>query len=152
MPTRSTFAAFPDPRAELGPGDVVIVGAGLAGLFTALRLAPLPVTVVAAAPLGQGASSVWAQGGVAAAVGEGDTAEAHARDTVIAGAGTVDEAVALDHRRGGRPTAFATSSNTACRSTAISPASSFCRARRRIPPSASCASPATAPAPPSCRR
>lgn len=74
---------------------IVIVGAGLAGLFTALRLAPLPVTVVAAAPLGEGASSVWAQGGVAAAVGEGDTAASHAADTVAAGAGIVDADVAL---------------------------------------------------------
>ena len=35
--------------------DIVIIGAGLAGLFTALKLAPLPVTVIAAAPLGEGA-------------------------------------------------------------------------------------------------
>lgn len=77
-----------------GEGDIVIIGAGLAGLFTALRLAPLPVTVIAAAPLGEGASSVWAQGGIAAAVGEGDTPRQHAEDTVIAGAGIVDEAVA----------------------------------------------------------
>ncbi|MDZ4842760.1 MAG: L-aspartate oxidase [Hyphomicrobium aestuarii] len=75
--------------------QIVIVGAGLAGLYTALKLAPLPVTVVAAAPLGEGASSVWAQGGVAAAVGEGDTAEAHAADTQAAGAGLVDPRVAL---------------------------------------------------------
>ena len=72
------IASFRDPQTELGPGDIVIVGAGLAGLFTALKLAPLPVTIVAAAPLGEGASSVWAQGGIAAAVGEGDTPEAHA--------------------------------------------------------------------------
>lgn len=75
--------------------DVVIVGGGLAGLFCALKLAPRPVTVVSAAPLGQGASSAWAQGGIAAAVAEGDSAEAHAADTVAAGAGLVDEAVAL---------------------------------------------------------
>jgi len=66
----------------------------LAGLFTALKLAPLPVTVVAAAPLGQGASSMWAQGGIAAAIGEGDTPEAHAHDTIAAGAGIVDKRVA----------------------------------------------------------
>ena len=75
-------------------GDIVIIGAGLAGLFAALRLAPLPVTVVAAAPLGEGASSVWAQGGVAAAVGEGDSPEDHAADTIRAGAGIVDHDVA----------------------------------------------------------
>ncbi len=75
-------------------GNIVIVGAGLAGLYTAIKLAPHPVTVVAAAPLGEGASSVWAQGGMAAAVGEGDTPEAHATDTIASGAGLVDEDLA----------------------------------------------------------
>jgi L-aspartate oxidase len=91
---RSTETTFRPARASTASGDIVIVGAGLAGLFTALRLAPVPVTVVAAAPLGEGASSVWAQGGVAAAVGEGDTAEQHAADTIAAGAGIVDPQVA----------------------------------------------------------
>jgi L-aspartate oxidase len=75
--------------------DVVIVGGGLAGLFCALKLAPRSVTVISAAPLGEGASTAWAQGGIAAAVAEGDSAEAHAADTIAAGAGLVDEAVAL---------------------------------------------------------
>ena len=56
---------------------MVIVGGGLAGLFCALKLAPRPVTVLAAAPIGQGASSAWAQGGIAAAMSAGDTAEKH---------------------------------------------------------------------------
>ncbi len=77
----------------------LIVGAGLAGLFTALKLAPAPVTVISPVPLGGGASSAWAQAGVAAALAEGDTPEAHARDTVAAGAGTVDEAIALSVAR-----------------------------------------------------
>jgi L-aspartate oxidase len=77
-----------------GLGDVVIIGAGLAGLFTALKLAPLPVTVIAAAPLGEGASSMWAQGGIAAAVGEGDSTAKHAADTIEAGGGIVDRQVA----------------------------------------------------------
>jgi L-aspartate oxidase len=77
-------------------GDhIVVVGAGLAGLFTALKLAPLPVTVISPAPFGEGASSLWAQAGIAAALAEGDTPEDHAADTVRAGAGIVDEAVAL---------------------------------------------------------
>ena len=82
------------PRNSLADGDVVVIGAGLAGLFTALKLAPLPVTVVSARPLGEGASSLWAQGGVAAAVGEGDTPQSHADDTIAVGGGLVDPAVA----------------------------------------------------------
>ena len=73
--------------------NIVIIGGGLAGLFCALKL-ERPVTVVTAAPVGEGASTAWAQGGIAAAVAEGDTAEAHARDTIAAGAGLVDETVA----------------------------------------------------------
>ncbi len=87
------FRPAPDERLGAG-GDVVIVGAGLAGLFTALKLAPLPVTVLAAAPLGQGSSTGWAQGGVAAAVGRNDKAASHASDTIAAGAGIVDAGVA----------------------------------------------------------
>ncbi len=75
--------------------DILIVGGGLAGLFCALKLSPRPVTVISAAPLGEGASSAWAQGGIAAAVGEGDTPEAHAADTVAVGGGIVDQDVAL---------------------------------------------------------
>ena len=75
--------------------DVVIVGGGLAGLFCALKLAPRPVTVISAAPLGEGASTAWAQGGIAAAVAESDSAEAHAADTIAVGGGIVDEEIAL---------------------------------------------------------
>jgi L-aspartate oxidase len=75
--------------------NIVIVGGGLAGLFCALKLSPRPVTVISAAPLGQGASTAWAQGGIAAAVADGDSAEAHAADTVAVGAGLVDEDIAL---------------------------------------------------------
>ena len=85
---------FTPAEGRPGTGDVVIIGAGLAGLFTALKLAPLPVTVIAAAPLGEGASSMWAQGGIAAAVGEGDSADKHAADTIEAGNGIVDPDVA----------------------------------------------------------
>jgi len=78
----------------LDADGALIVGAGLAGLFCALKLSPRPVTVLSPKPLGSGASSAWAQGGIAAAVGPGDTPHAHARDTEIAGAGLVDHGVA----------------------------------------------------------
>lgn len=73
---------------------VVIVGAGLAALYAALELAPRPVLMISPEVLGQGASSAWAQGGVAAAMAKSDSAEAHAADTQAAGAGTVDTEVA----------------------------------------------------------
>ncbi|SEM83631.1 L-aspartate oxidase [Gemmobacter aquatilis] len=73
---------------------IVIVGAGMAALSAALRLSPRPVLVISPEPLGEGASSAWAQGGVAAAMGAGDSAEDHAADTRRAGAGIVDPAVA----------------------------------------------------------
>lgn len=75
---------------------VIIVGAGLAAQYAALSLAPHPVLMISPDPLGEGASSAWAQGGVAAAMGPDDSPEAHARDTVRAGAGTVDPRVAED--------------------------------------------------------
>ena len=81
-------------RRPGSPDRVLVIGGGLAGLFTALRLAPLPVTVLTPKPLGEGASSAWAQGGIAAAIGEGDTAESHAADTIAAGAGLTDPAIA----------------------------------------------------------
>ena len=68
-------------------GRPVIVGAGLAGLIAALTLAPRPVVVVTKAPLGIGAASGWALGGIAAAILPGDAPALHAADTIAAGAG-----------------------------------------------------------------
>lgn len=110
---------------------VVVVGSGLAGLLTALRLArgaigdsdaegaapigpaadsavPRPrlaaprrvsstiqeITLVTSGSLG-GGSSIWAQGGIAAATGVDDSPELHTADTIAAGAGLVDEDAAV---------------------------------------------------------
>jgi L-aspartate oxidase len=72
--------------------DVVVVGSGVAGLTVALRCAAggAKVTVVTKAHLDDG-STRWAQGGIAAALGEGDTPEQHLDDTLVAGAGLCDE-------------------------------------------------------------
>ena len=79
--------------------DVVIVGAGVAGLSAALGMRGRRVTVLSKMPFSAGAaggSSVWAQGGIAAAVGEDDSPRLHARDTLAAGAGlSVPEVVAI---------------------------------------------------------
>ncbi|MEW2073631.1 L-aspartate oxidase [Streptomyces sp. NPDC012403] len=72
--------------------DVVVVGSGVAGLTAALRCeaAGLTTVVVTKARLDDG-STRWAQGGIAAALGEGDTPEQHLDDTLVAGAGLCDQ-------------------------------------------------------------
>jgi L-aspartate oxidase len=72
---------------------VVVVGAGIAGLMAALKLAPIPVTVLCKRRLGSGAATDWAQGGIAAAMGADDSPSLHAIDTQRAGAGISDARV-----------------------------------------------------------
>ena len=71
-------------------GQPIIAGSGLAGLVVALRLAPRPCVLLSAAPLATEASSVWAQGGIAAAVGEDDAPALQVADTLAAGDGLCD--------------------------------------------------------------
>ena len=72
--------------------EVVVVGSGVAGLTAALRCAAagLRTVVVTKARLDDG-STRWAQGGIAAALGDGDSPEQHLDDTLVAGAGLCDE-------------------------------------------------------------
>ena len=79
---------------RLPAGSVLVVGAGLAGLYLALKLAPRPVYVLTSRRSSVGAASAWAQGGIAAALSSEDSAESHARDTIAAGDGLVDAEVA----------------------------------------------------------
>ncbi|WP_230467681.1 L-aspartate oxidase [Lujinxingia vulgaris] len=72
--------------------DVVIIGSGLAGLSAAWHLRDQRVMVLS--PSEEGGSSYLARGGIAAAIGNNDSVEAHVADTVRAGAGLVDRDVA----------------------------------------------------------
>ena len=64
---------------------IIVVGGGIAGLSAALAAAPAPVLLLTRRPGAVGAASTLAQGGLAAALGEGDSPAAHARDTCAAG-------------------------------------------------------------------
>jgi len=79
----SAFASWP-----------VIVGAGIAGLMTALHLAPAPAVLLSKGPLGVNSSSAWAQGGLAASLGEDDDPALHLADTLAAGDGLCDYEIA----------------------------------------------------------
>jgi L-aspartate oxidase len=74
---------------------VVVVGAGAAGLYTAIRAARegAEVTLVSATALAE-SSTYWAQGGLAAALAADDDPESHIQDTVAAGRGAVRESAA----------------------------------------------------------
>lgn len=99
------------PSATLADGtpahraDVVIIGAGVAGLATAVELLDrqpqMTVTVVDKGSPGHSGSSPWAQGGVAVAVGDDDSPDLHAADTIRAGDGLVDPVAAQVLARGG---------------------------------------------------
>jgi L-aspartate oxidase len=66
--------------------DVIVVGSGIA---LQCRTYGLSVLLVTKARVDEG-STKWAQGGIAAALGEGDSPEAHEKDTLVAGAGLCD--------------------------------------------------------------
>lgn len=76
--------------------DVVVIGAGIAGLSFALRLdESVAITVLTKSELGE-SNTRYAQGGMAAAIGPEDSADLHLVDTVEAGAGLTD----IDTTRG----------------------------------------------------
>lgn len=76
------------------PFDVVVIGAGVAGLTFALRLAPqYRVALLTKGVLGE-SNTRWAQGGLSAAIGSDDSPAIHEEDTLIAAAGLCDPAAA----------------------------------------------------------
>jgi L-aspartate oxidase len=83
------------PAVQEPPSDLVVVGAGAAGLFASLTAARAGgrVTLVSARPLAETAS-YWAQGGLAAALAVDDSPAQHLRDTITAGRGLVRRSAA----------------------------------------------------------
>jgi L-aspartate oxidase len=79
------------PPGWVVEADVVVVGSGIAGLTAALRLrGQVDRVLVVTKDVLDAGSTQWAQGGIAAALGPGDTPEQHERDTLVAGAGACD--------------------------------------------------------------
>jgi L-aspartate oxidase len=74
--------------------DVVVLGAGVAGLSVALGLAGRRVDLLARGRVGHDGNSPWAQGGIAGAFGPGDSPALHALDT-LAVAGELADAAAV---------------------------------------------------------
>ena len=71
--------------------DYIIIGSGIAGLNTALLAHEHGSTLILTKGRVDDCNTRYAQGGIAAAVGSGDTPELHMRDTLSAGAGLCDE-------------------------------------------------------------
>lgn len=84
--------SFSSNSSESQPAqfDVLVVGAGAAGLYASLCLpADLQIGLITKDTLKTGASD-WAQGGVAAAIAPSDSPKLHLQDTLQAGAGLCD--------------------------------------------------------------
>jgi L-aspartate oxidase len=87
---RTLLATPPGWRKDT---DVVVVGSGVAGVTTVLairRALPAARILLATKSVLDDGSTRWAQGGVAAALGPGDSPEDHLKDTLTAGAGICD--------------------------------------------------------------
>jgi L-aspartate oxidase len=72
--------------------DFIVIGSGVAGLRAAMDLASAGRVLILTKTETRESNSRYAQGGIAAAVGEGDSADLHFSDTLAAGAGLCDEA------------------------------------------------------------
>ncbi|WP_246451933.1 L-aspartate oxidase [Alkalicella caledoniensis] len=82
-----------DAEIQVETTDVIIIGAGLAGLYTALRLNKnLSVTIIAKESISD-SNTEQAQGGIAAAICKDDSTELHKKDTLSAGHGLCDEKI-----------------------------------------------------------
>ncbi len=71
--------------------DVVIIGSGIAGVYTALEIPPEYKVAIFTKESLESSNSVLAQGGIAVSLGKEDSPKLHFKDTLYAGAGLCDE-------------------------------------------------------------
>jgi L-aspartate oxidase len=71
--------------------DVIIIGSGIAGVYTALELPEKYKTIILTKETLEISNSVLAQGGIAVSLDKGDSPELHFKDTLYAGAGLCNE-------------------------------------------------------------
>jgi L-aspartate oxidase len=69
----------------LARGDFLVIGSGIAGLRAALRLVDTGSVIILTKAEPRESNTGYAQGGIAAAIGDDDSPELHARDTLAAG-------------------------------------------------------------------
>jgi len=79
-----------DPVHQVMQTDAIVVGAGIAGLYTALQLSKKSEVILITKKSLVDSNTRWAQGGIAAVTSEIDTPELHKADTIMAGAGLCD--------------------------------------------------------------
>ena len=80
-----------DKTRERINADFIVIGSGAAGLRAALDLASAGQVLILTKTEIRESNSRYAQGGIAAAIGESDSAELHLSDTLVAGAGLCNE-------------------------------------------------------------
>ncbi|GFN33806.1 L-aspartate oxidase [Paenibacillus curdlanolyticus] len=71
--------------------DVIVIGAGIAGLFTAIKASEHGSVLMITKKSLMDSNTRYAQGGIAAVISEDDSPAYHRQDTLIAGAGLCDD-------------------------------------------------------------
>ena len=94
VPSSASLTLIKPANPQPLHGDLLVIGAGLAGLTVALQVAQKRRVIVLAKRELTEAATAWAQGGIVGVLDDKDSFESHVGDTLEAGAGIVSEATA----------------------------------------------------------